>query len=208
MDSASIAARSGVAPTITQIVKWETADFTIRWAAGGYIVWGSEVFVSNDLTYGTLNDMPTFSDGVDSQNTRADFTILPASQEALAAMANRKHQNTLIRAWDVDVDPQTGLMIGTPDPLFRGEADFVRLIAGDRLEIVLECGTEEARLNSPNEDRRLSAPHHRSVWPGEAGLDFVTGLGRKIYWRQSQPSSVSGGGGYVGGGGGGEVNSY
>lgn len=202
MDAANIAHRSGKAPTTTQLVRWEAKGFTVRWTTGGFLDWAGQRYTARDAVYGVLGDLPTFDDGIDNQTTRADITILPPSYEALAAMANPQHQGTLLQVWEADVDPLTGLLIGTPDPLFRGIVDFPRLVVGPQMELVIECGTEEALLNEPNQDRRLSNAFHQSVWPGELGLEYVTGLGRKIYWRVegAGATAISSGGGYVGGG--------
>ncbi len=206
MDSAAVAGRSRKAVWLVQIFRLTTADFTLRLTTGGFLVWGSELFVQRDPTFGTLGDLPVFEDGIDSQTTRADFTLYPADHAALATLADRKHQRSLVEVFDACVDPDTGLMEGEPDPLFRGEYDFARYTIGSSEELIIECGTEESRLNEPNEDRRLSDPHHRDIWPGELGLSHVTGVGRKIYWRADQPGGSGGGittsGGYVSGGGG------
>lgn len=205
MDSTAIAGRSGKAVWLVQLFRLITSDFTLRLTTGGFLVWGSELFVQRDPTFGTLGDLPLFEDGVDNQTTRADFTLFPADHAALAALADRKHQGSIVEVFDAAVDPQTGLLMGDPDPLFRGVYDFARFVIGADEELIIECGTEESRLNEPNEDRRLSDPHHREVWPGELGLSHVTGVGRKIYWRAEQPGGgnggMSGGGGYVSGGG-------
>lgn len=203
MDAAAIAGRSGKARWLVQILRWTTADFTLRLTTGGFLVWNGELFTQRDRTYGSISDLPTFDDGVDGQNTRADIGFYPADHAALAAMADRKHQGARLEIYDCALDPDTGLLWGEPDLLFDGRADFARYIIGDSEELILECGTEEALLNEPHEERRLSDPFHRSVWPGELGLSHVTGVARKIYWRANEPGgSISGGGGYSGGGGG------
>jgi len=207
MEPAAVAGRSGKARWLVQILRLTTADFTLRLTTGGFLVWNGELFTQRDRTYGVLSDLPTFEDGVDGQTTRVDIGFYPASYDALVAMADRKHQDAKVEVYDCALDPETGLLWGEPDMLFQGEYDFARFIIGETEELILECGTEEARLNEPNEDRRLSHPFHQSVWPGELGLSHVTGLGRKIYWRQNEPrGSISGGGGYGGGGGGGSSN--
>lgn len=201
MDAQAIAGRSGKAVWLTQLFRWSTADFDLRLTTGGTIIWAGETFRQRDPAWGVLGALPTFDDGIDSQTSRADITIYPASHEALATMADRKHQGTSLAVWDASIDPDTGLLMGQPDLLFQGRFDFARFIGNEAEELILECGTDEAWLIEPNEDRRLSDPFHRSVWPGELGMSHVTGLGRTIYWRQNQPGGISGGGGYVGGGG-------
>lgn len=208
MDLANIAARSGIAPTTTQFIRWQTQDFTLCWTTGGFGDWDGgndegvwERFTQRQGDYGTVGELPPFEDGIDGQNSRMDLTIYPDSEAALAAMADRKHQATPIMVWEVDIDPLSGQLIGTPDLLFRGEVDFPRLTIGDSWELILECGTEEARNNEPHDERRLTHAFHQSVWPGELGCAYVNQLGRKIYWRADQPSGISSGGSYTGNGG-------
>lgn len=208
MDASSIAARKQPVSWIVQLLEWTTADFTIRLSTGGFIPWGERVFLARDLTYGALGELPTFEDGIDSQTTRASLTIIPPDQTALAAIADRKHKRSLIQVWDATLDGDTGFLIGEPDLLFRGMIDFPRVVIGESWEVVLECATEEALLNEPNEDRRLSNPFHQSVWPGETGLAYVTGLGRKVYWRANAPAGTGGGGYSSGGGSSNNANQY
>lgn len=205
MDAASIAARKQPVSWVVQLFKWATPDFTLRLSTGGFVPWGNEVFLARDPVMGVLGELPTFEDGIDSQTTRSTLTIIPPDQAGLAKAADRKYQRTLVQVWDATLDGDTGTLIGEPDLLFRGLVDFPRVVIGESWEVVLECGTEEALLNEPNEDRRLSNPFHQSVWPGELGLAYVTGLGRKVYWRANAPAGT-GGGGYVSGGGGGGGN--
>ncbi|QBX37216.1 hypothetical protein E4M02_02620 [Brevundimonas sp. S30B] len=196
MDSAAIAGRSGKAVWLTQILRWTTSAFTLRLTTGGVVVWGSEVFLQRDPTYGVLADLPPFEDGIDNQTTRVDLGFYPDGEAALAAMAGNEHQGSRIEVFDCAIDPDTGALWGEPDELFSGEVDFARFVIGERNELILECETEDALLNEPNEDRRLSDSAHRDIWPGELGMSHVTGVGRKIYWRQNPPSGMSGGGSY------------
>lgn len=201
MDSASLAARSRAAVWLVQLIKWEAVGFTALWSTGGFLIWGAETYLDRHPTYGVLGDLPTFEDAVDSQTSRCNLSIFPPTFEALAEVSNRRHQRTKVTIWDASVDPETGLLIGQPDWLFGGHVDFPRIVNGEQWEVILECATEEALLNEPNSQRRLSHSHHSDIWPGEQGLIHVTGLGRKIYWRSAGgPSSA---GGYGGGGGGG-----
>jgi len=204
MDAAAIAGRSGKAVWLTQLFRWTTSDFTLRLTTGGFVVWGGQTFLQRDPTWGRLAGLPTFEDGIDNQTTRANISVYPADHTALAAMSDRKHQGTLVEVYDASIDPDSGQLWGEPDLLFRGDFDFSSFVIGENEELILECGTEEARLNEPNEDRRLTDSHHREIWPGEKGLSYVHLLGRPNYWRQDQPGgSISGGGGYGTGGGGG-----
>ncbi len=201
MDSASIAARSLPAVWLVQLIRWEANGFTALWCTGGFLVWNNEIYLDRHPDWGVLGDLPTFEDGIDNQTTRCNLSIFPPSEAAMAEVADRRHQRSRVWVWDASLDQETGLLIGVPDLLFQGHVDFPRMINGEKWEVVLECATEEALLNEPNQQRRLSHSHHSDVWPGELGLIHVTGLKGKIYWRTAQPSGVSTGGGYGGGGG-------
>src|SRR5690606_7297882 len=128
-------------------------DFILRQTTGGFVVWNDELFIQRDRTYGVLAGLPTFEDGIDSQTTRANISLYPADHAALAAMSDRKHQRSLVEVFDCSIDPDTGLLWGEPDLLFQGFFDFSSFVIGESEELILECGTEEALLNEPNEDR-------------------------------------------------------
>jgi len=198
MDSASIAARSGPAVWLVQLVKWEAKGFTGLWCSGGYVVWNGEVYLDR-TPQGVIGELPPFEDGIDGQTTRYNLSIFPPDLAVMADIADRRHQKTRVTIWDAVMDAESGQIIGQPDRLFGGYVDLPRIFP-EKMEVILECGTDEALLNEPNEQRRLSHSHHSHIWPGEQGLIHVTGLGRKIFWRSTGGPSASGG--YVSGGGG------
>jgi len=175
-----------------------TPDYALRLVTGGFIsfdVDGSpETFISDDPTYGALGLVEVDGDGVGAQTTRASIGVLPPSHAAVAALASPDVQGAPVRVWAGCVSIDTGLALGDPELLFVGELDYSSesILQGSRT-VMIECGTEEDRQLESDGQRRLSNAFHQHCWPGELGLAFVTGIGRKIYWRTSEPVGVVGG---------------
>jgi hypothetical protein len=96
-------------------------------------------------------------------------------------------QGSLVTIHLGTVNPATGLLIGEPELLFRGELDQPRLASGQSQTLIFDCITEEARMLEPNEEQRLTDSFHQSVWPGELGYDKVTELEQTVFWRADDP---------------------
>ena len=73
------------------------------------------------------------------------------------------------------IDPATGQVVPDPYMLFAGELDVPTIKWGQntrRLEYRITSVFE--RFFQVDEGLRLAPTFHRSVWPGEAGLDAVS----------------------------------
>jgi hypothetical protein len=188
MDSALKTALEGAAPvTFTAVSIALNGGATIRLVSGGLVTIDGNAYAAEDSTYGTLGSVETIGDGADGQATRATITLLPPSSAAIAAIAAATAQGSPVYVYQGAVNPSTGALIGV-ETLFRGELDFGRLQVGSSYALIMECGTEEGRLLEENAERKLSDSFHQAVWPGELGLEFVTTVTRKIYWRANDPA--------------------
>lgn len=189
MDPALLAGLSVNSPLVVILVRVRLGDWTIRWTDGGFVPWDDDgdglthLFEAEDEVYGVLSNIEEIEDGADNQATRCAITILPPGQQALADLAAPSSQGSEVNVWLGAVDRSSGLLVGTPDPLFAGELDFGTLAVGAGWTLNLECGTEEARALEPNADQRLSDPYHKAIWgQGERGFEHVTNTTRKIHW--------------------------
>jgi hypothetical protein len=90
-------------------------------------------------------------------------------------------------------DPATGLVIGQPEVLFLGEIDVPTINidqAGARtLEYTIVSVFE--RLFEVEEGQRASNGWHQTIWPGELGLDFMTGTDVNLYWGVKPPKGTT-----------------
>lgn len=185
MDSSLVTALQGQAPTLVHLVTVTLADATVRWldaGGSGFVVWGANTYKAEDATYGALGAIGAIEDGADGQATVCDLTIL-CDGTAMALWIDPEEQGAPVTIHLGAVAPSTGLLIGEPELLFRGELDQPRISSGQGQSLVFDCITEEARMLEPNEEQRLTSSFHESVWPGELGYAFVTDLLQKVFWR-------------------------
>jgi hypothetical protein len=170
----------------------------------GMLAFGGRTFVGEDATYGVLSEVEDLTDGSGDDAPAFSLTLLPNGDAAAAALAAPAMQGSPVFVWIGAVDKVSGLPIPDPHLIFVGEIDVPQLISDDsgrRLDYEVVSVFE--RLFEDDESSRLSPGHHRSIFPNEAGMDFVTGVAEPVYWGVAgNPSPVvSYGGGYSSGGG-------
>ena len=192
MDSSLITALEGAAPTLVHLVTVTLSGATVRWmdtGGSGFVVWGANTYSAEDATYGALGAIGAIEDGADGQATVCDLTIL-CDGTAMALWIDPAEQGSLVTVHVGAVTPSTGLLIGEPELLFRGELDQPRLASGRGQTLIFDCITEEARMLEPNEEQRLTDSFQQSVWPGDLGNEHITDVEKKIYWRANDPNNA------------------
>jgi hypothetical protein len=192
VDSSLITALGGAAPTLVHLVTVTLSGATVRWldaGGSGFVVWGSDTYKAEDATYGALGAIGAIEDGADGQATVCDLTIL-CDGTAMALWIDPAEQGSLVTIHVGAVTPSTGLLIGEPELLFRGELDQPRLAAGRSQTLIFDCITEEARMLEPNEEQRLTDSFQQSVWPGDLGNIHISDIEKKIYWRANDPNNA------------------
>ncbi len=192
MDSSLITALGGACPTLVHLVTVTLSGATVRWldaGGSGFVVWGADTYKAEDATYGALGAIGEIEDGADGQATVCKLTIL-CDGTAMALWIDPAEQGSLVTVHLGAVNPATGLLIGEPELLFRGELDQPRIGVGPSQALTFDCITEEARMLEPNEDQRLTDSFHQSVWPGDLGCEHITDVEKKIYWRASDPNNA------------------
>lgn len=177
---------------------------TVRMTTGGQAIFGGHTYVAEHADYGALSRISRIVDGAGDEASSIEIDMLPPSSEALAVLASPALSGAPVRVWSGGINEDTGDVVGV-ELHFSGLVNHAPLLVNeDGWVLTLECVTEELRQREDDADKRLAPAWHRSVWPGEAGLDNVTAVRRKIYWRASGPSTaVRYGGGSGGGGAGG-----
>lgn len=191
MDATLKTAFQGAGVTTFTAVSIALSSGTIYLVSGGAdITIGAQLYSADHATYGVLDNVDLITDGVDGQTTRATITLLPPSSAAIAAVAAADEQDAAVYVYQGAVNTATGASIGTVETLFRGELDYPSLSVSEAgYALTIECGTEEGRLLERNEERKLVNSFHQACFAGELGLEKVTALVRKVYWRASDPGS-------------------
>lgn len=155
---------------------------------GGFVDFAGDRYLGDHPVFGALSAVSAIRNGAETQATRIDLTILPATDEALATLAAPATQGSRVQWWEGEIDRLTGLLIGTPDLQYDGEIDRGRLGVGPARALVLNCGSQSERQLEPNADWRLNNAFHQRIWPGEQGLIHMTNVLKKSEWRERPPS--------------------
>lgn len=147
------------------------------------------VYAGEDATYGQWNALDKFTDGTGDTAPSIVVSIVPADDDAIAALTGPDMQGEAVTVKIGAVDETTGLIIGDPYVLFDGEVDIARYIFGKSVsEVEYECVGGMDRMFFNDEGIRLVPSFHLQVWPGELGFNHVTGVKTTIYWGSNAPT--------------------
>lgn len=176
---------------------------------GGFVRWGDDTFEVEDPDFGVLVGFEALTEGVGDEAPAGVLSLATSSTAAAAVLSRPGYQGSRVRLWVAEIDQATGAIIGEPDLMIDWQIDSTRLRVGRGARTLLvACVTRGQRLMLVNDGNTLSPAFHRSVHPGEAGLDNATGLTVDVAWgAASAPRGMaSSGGGGAGGGGRSNVN--
>ena len=166
--------------------------YTLRLLDGaGELMIGGYKYVGRDATYGVLDTIKGVTDMVDEKAPTVTLGLIPAGDTALSTLIDPSVQGSAVTIMVGVVDPATGLAVPDPYAVFVGELDVPTVTWGDndrRLEYRVVSIAE--RLFQVEEGRRLSPSFHQRVWPGETGLDLVTGVEKTIAWGQQTATVI------------------
>lgn len=148
-----------------------------------------ETYRGLEAGFGSWEAIEEISDGFGDEVPSTSITILPESDAAALAMTNPLVQRSPITVMIGARDDDTGLSIGDPYIPIRGIIDYpVHKIGQATTTVDFEIVSEMEYLMLNDEDRVMSSAFHHRVWPGETGMDHVTGVTENSYWGQNPPS--------------------
>ena len=180
-------------------VNIQLPSYDLRLLDGAAVVVAEGVtYAGLDPSFGSIGDLSELSEETGDAAPEITVTINPPDLAASAALANPLNQGSTIRVLAGAVDPITGLTIGQPETLFLGEIDVPTINvdqSGARTVEITAVSVFE-RLFEVEEGQRASNGWHQSIWPGERGLEFMTGTNVNLYWGVKPPkgSGLSKGG--------------
>ena len=183
----------GDMPLVFGAISIELPDVTVNLLDGaGVLSFGNKTYVGHDETFGTQSEIEDLTDGTGDSAPAFSMTLLPAGDAAAAALAAPTMQGSPVLVYMGAVNPATGLPIPDPQLIFIGELDVPTLHSTeDSRRLGYEVVSVFERLFEDDESARLSAGHHRSIFPNEAGLDYVTGVAQPVYWGIAGSSNVT-----------------
>jgi hypothetical protein len=183
----------GVSPTVFGAIAIDLPGYDLRLLDGaGILTINGQTFVGQDDTFGTLSEIEDLTDGTGDSAPALGITLLPASDAASAALASPLMQGAPVVISLGAVNPATGQPVGT-HTVFIGELDVPTLhSAANTRRLDYEVVSVFERLFEDDESARLSPGHHRSIFPNEAGMDFVTGVDQPVFWGVAgNPSPIT-----------------
>ena len=166
--------------------------FTIPEAGTGTPV--SATFVGSDDTYGTVGRMEALEEGVNSEAPRVRVVVNPRDTAAHALWTAPEAQFGLIRVWSgaIDLSVGTGAVVSSPQLEFQGIYDRPRTMMEGGRSVEIDVASEWELMFAADQGQRLSPEFHKTVWYGELGFDYVTGVQRQLYWGSKQAGVLNG----------------
>jgi uncharacterized membrane protein YgcG len=172
--------------------------------------WGADTFKGYDPTLGHINSGEQMREDVSGQAPNTAVSIVPAPTATMADIASATVQLAPFQIWlsalQLNVTDKHIEVVPDPELVFDGFIDQATINLTDKRKDVdysLISGFDHFFEDS--EGQRLNGQFHRSSYPGELGLDNVTGITKKIYWGMNTPvggggsTSIYSGGSYSGG---------
>lgn len=152
--------------------------------------WNS--FVARDPVFGVLGGVDSITDGGGDEAPGISLTLLPASDTAAGDLVAASMQGSRVRCWLGVVDAATGIVVPDPMLVFDGVLDVATLNWGSRKRSVdYDVVSVFERFFDLEEGIRLSDAWLQSVWPGDLGLSFVTGVTQTVPWGTNNLGSVA-----------------
>lgn len=178
------AALRGPSPVLFGAVSIALPNGTVNLLDGAAVLtFDGRDYSGQDATYGVLAAIDNLSDGVGDSAPALSITLLPSTDAAAADLASPTMQGAKVLIHLGAVDPATGRVIPDPDLRFIGELDVATLTSGpNSRSLDYEIVSVFEQFFDDDEGVRLSPGFHQSIWPGERGMDAVTGVQETVYW--------------------------
>lgn len=173
-------------------VQLDLAAASVKWLDGSIALKAPfDGFVAEDPAYGALASIDDFEDGTGDEAPAFSFTVNAPTVDAALGLSEESDQGARCRFWIGAANPDTGDVVGDALLLFDGQVDMGTLNIGPGEQSV-EIDTVSAmeRYFDVEEGITLSPTSHKSFWPGELGLDFVTGVTQPVYWGLNHSSAI------------------
>lgn len=190
--------------TIAAVLQLDLPGHTVRLVDGGTLPFAGQTFGARDDVIGVPATYEALTDGLADEAPAGAITFLPPAGVAAATLLAPAWQGARCRLWITDVDDTTGLPVGEPDQIADWMLDQSQLTTGRaKRELELTFVGAAERLFQSNRGNSLSPLFHRSIYPGEAGLDGASGVTMSVAWGApaAPRGTVAAGGGGDGGGG-------
>lgn len=183
--------------------KIELPGRTLRMCDGGFCYFGGEKYTSEDDIFGSIAAVDEFEAALGDSAEDAKIVFMPKAQALASEISSPAFQNSRARFWMGTIGSDGKTVIAS-EQLLDALVDFTTLRlrqSGRELEMSFIGRPEKLFLRQ--EGNTLDPRFHKSVWPGERGLDNATGARITVAWGVGAARGVATGsatGAMLGGG--------
>jgi hypothetical protein len=203
LDALNLAAWKADNPHRFLAIKITLPGRVLRLTAGGVVVIAGETFLPEDPDIGVWTYVKSFEEGAVDSAVAPDLGFACHTNQGVVELSE-SHGSRWEIYWGL-IDADTGAVVGAPEQWDCGYLNMTGFVPNAR-RVRAESYTEEQFQLLADRQKRLSPAFHKSIRPGETGLDNVTEVDRKIYWLAKEPPRAIRLGGSGGGGGGPRIN--
>jgi hypothetical protein len=158
----------------------------------GIVTIDGHAYISEDPDFGAIAAIEPIEDSMDAQAPELRLVCFPPSATAAVDLANPEMQGAPVTVMVGAMDPATSLPIGQPEVLFLGQIDVATLhLAKGSRAVEFNVRSVFELLFETDEGERATDGFHQSIWPGELGLQYVTGVQEKLWWGANPPSGYT-----------------
>ncbi|MDK2758654.1 MAG: hypothetical protein KYX66_18165 [Blastomonas fulva] len=178
--------------------KIELPTRTLRICDGGFCYFSGEKYEAEDAVFGSIAAVDEFEAALGDVAEDAKIVFLPPASTLASAINRKEFQNSRARFW-MGAIGSDGKTVTVAEQQMDALVDFTVLRSrrsGRELEMSFIGRPEKLFLRQ--EGNSLNPRHHKSIWPGEKGLDN-TGSKQTVPWGVGGPRGISSGGGGIGG---------
>jgi hypothetical protein len=188
--------------SLTGLLKIELPTADVLLCDGGWFPWAGDVYQSRDPVFGVIGSVEGLEEGVGDELPALELEFVPADDAAVSDLSQPGFQQSRVRLWVGEYDPETGAIVGTPELEFDGMLDQTTLRVGRSERTLASTIVPTAeRLFQRNIGNSLSPGFHKTLFAGELGHDNATGLKVAVAWGVASPARATGNSGGGGGGG-------
>lgn len=173
---------------------------TLRICDGGFCYHAGQKYEADDALFGSIAGIDELEASLGDAAEDAKLVFLPPADAAARDINSKAFQNSRARFW-MGAIAADGKTVTHAELLMDALVDYTVLRSrqsGRQLEMAFIGRPEKLFLRQ--EGNSLNPRFHKSIWPGERGLDNV-GAKLTVAWGVGSPRGVVGGGGGAGGGG-------
>ncbi|GLQ20398.1 hypothetical protein ACFFUB_02370 [Algimonas porphyrae] len=182
------------------VLRIDLPGHAVRLSEGGEVDYEGDRYTPIDSVLGIVEGFDDVTSGAADEAPAFELVWGVRDIAAAVLLSTPASQNAHAEWRVLAVDTATNAILAD-EPIFIGRVDSTELV-GDLNQYSMRMGftTELDRLLNTDKGNRLNRSFHRSVWPGEAGLDLMTGTTVPVPWGDATRSSRGGGGGGGGSG--------